>query len=93
MDLLEINPQYALIRHPDGREDTVALRHLAPYPVREDNGTDEQPTPTEPVDVNADKVTEHVPTVKNPLDTQTDVQKSLPRRSNRVFKPRDIDDL
>ena len=30
VELLEANPQYAQIRLPDGRESTVALRHLAP---------------------------------------------------------------
>ena len=28
--LIEANPRYAYIRFPDGREDTVALKHLAP---------------------------------------------------------------
>ena len=30
VELIEANPQYAQIRLPDGRESTVALRHLAP---------------------------------------------------------------
>ena len=30
VQLLEANPEYAHIRHADGRESTVALRHLAP---------------------------------------------------------------
>ena len=30
VELIEANPQYALIRHPDGREATVSLKHLAP---------------------------------------------------------------
>lgn len=32
VELIEANPQYAHIRFPDGREDTVNLRDLAPYP-------------------------------------------------------------
>ncbi len=30
IDLLEANPQYAHVRFPDGREDTVSIKHLAP---------------------------------------------------------------
>jgi len=30
VELVEANPQYALIRYPNGRESTVSLRHLAP---------------------------------------------------------------
>ena len=30
VDLIEANPTYAYIRHPDGRESTVNLRDLAP---------------------------------------------------------------
>ena len=30
VELIEANPNYAHIRFPDGREDTVALKHLAP---------------------------------------------------------------
>lgn len=30
VELLEVNPQYAHVRLPDGRETTVSLRHLAP---------------------------------------------------------------
>ena len=30
VELLQANPQYAHIRYPDGNEDTVSVRHLAP---------------------------------------------------------------
>lgn len=30
VELLEANPEYALIRHQDGKESTVSLKHLAP---------------------------------------------------------------
>lgn len=30
VELIEANPQYALVRHPDGRQATVSLRDLAP---------------------------------------------------------------
>ena len=31
VELLEANPNYAHVRHPDGRESTVSLRDVAPY--------------------------------------------------------------
>ena len=30
VELIEANPSYAHIRLPDGRKDTVSLKHLAP---------------------------------------------------------------
>lgn len=30
VELIEANPQYAHVRFPDGREDTVSIKHLAP---------------------------------------------------------------
>ena len=34
--LIEANPQYAHVRYPDGKEDTVALKHLVPKPTSND---------------------------------------------------------
>ena len=34
--LIEANPQYAHVRYPDVKEDTVALKHLAPKPTSND---------------------------------------------------------
>ena len=34
--LIKANPQYAHVRYPDGKEDTVALKHLAPKPTSND---------------------------------------------------------
>ena len=36
MELTEVNPSYAYVRYPDGRECTVSLQDLAPCP--EPNG-------------------------------------------------------
>ena len=30
VELIEVNPKYAHVRYPDGREDTVATKFLAP---------------------------------------------------------------
>ena len=32
VELLDANPNYAWIRHPDGREQTINMRHLARRP-------------------------------------------------------------
>ena len=32
VDLIEANPKYALIRYPNGRESTVSVTDLAPFP-------------------------------------------------------------
>ncbi|CAB0012636.1 unnamed protein product [Nesidiocoris tenuis] len=34
VDLIEVNPEYAFVKLPDGRETTVSLKHLAPSGVR-----------------------------------------------------------
>lgn len=39
VELLEANPQYAFIKHSDGRESTVSLRHLAPIGETTDKNT------------------------------------------------------
>ena len=48
VDLLEVNPKYALIRHQDGRESTVSVTDLAPTPIQEKG---ECPTEYEHIDV------------------------------------------
>ena len=30
VDLIQANPHYAYVRFPDGHEDTVSIKHLAP---------------------------------------------------------------
>ena len=34
--LIEANPQYVHVRYPNGKEDMVALKHLAPKPISND---------------------------------------------------------
>lgn len=56
VELIQANPQYAHIRYPDGKEDTVSVRHLAPagsgydvpsYPTDSSNVTPQEVTPQE----------------------------------------------
>ena len=51
VELLESNPNYAHVRLPSGREETVALKHLAPIPVETDFELQSMPASTEP-DIN-----------------------------------------
>ena len=51
VDLVEANPEYALIRYPDGRKSTVSLHDLAPTGVpRDNNNIDMTPTNANPGD-------------------------------------------
>jgi hypothetical protein len=59
--LIEANPHYALVRHPDGKESTVSLRDLAP--------TGEKTTP---IANYRDYTTEDRPASRAPGDISTD---------------------
>lgn len=48
VNLLEANPQYAHVRFPDGREDTVSIKHLAPPDIKEVSvESDDQSSPAD----------------------------------------------
>ena len=99
VELLEANPNYAHIRHPDGRENTVSLRDLAPCgaplsPVQV------QPTlPTEPAEPiqSETELTEVVthnddPTpCPSPIQTQTPEDVKLRRSKRERRKPERLD--
>ncbi len=59
VELLQANPQYAHIRHPDGRETTVSIRHLAPcgdtetFDDSSQQSPDDNTTPTTSEDTTA----------------------------------------
>ena len=93
VELLDVNPMYAHVRHKSGRESTVSLRDLAPpgtivYHNGESNGTNEDLCPQTnsqiqgSVDSNDASTTGHnlydIPT-PNQIDTCSDtVNISLP---------------
>ena len=63
VELLESNSQYAHIRHNDGRESTVSVKHLAPFPSDVSNPSASQtpldissPTPVNDVSVSRNDV-------------------------------------
>ena len=78
--LLESNPQYALIRHQDGKESTVSIRQLAPpgksstelEKVSEQLRDDE--TTSQPL---SDNQVEIQPNVNHPPPSPTDPPRSI----------------
>ena len=82
VELLECNPQYAHVRYSNGRESTVATRHLAPAgtsePRQNRNGPEinEPPLSTSPPDcptetANQDPTSENLPDVSCPQSSET----------------------
>ena len=85
VELLEATPNFAHVRFRDGREDTVALRNLAPYPRRDgpvSGKEDTLPSPKEALSESADVVSEEP-------DVSRDTMCEPPalRRSQRVSRP------
>ena len=81
--LLEATPNYAHIKFPDGREDTVALRNLAPYPSSSKEEAEVMESDARPAGA-ADGIDAVSPTSE--AESNDD---SCLRRSTRVRKPVD----
>ena len=64
VQLLQANPQYAHIRHADGRETTVSIRHLAPH-----GGTEMLPSQDAQIDGNSQHGSDDDPIATTPGDT------------------------
>ena len=64
VQLLQANPQYAHIRHADGRETTVSIRHLAPR-----GGTEMLPSQDAQIDGNSQHGSDDDPIATTPGDT------------------------
>ena len=96
VELLDANPTYAHIRHQDGRESTVSVRDLAPYPKVQDSysAAEVQETPSSPLSPERVPVATHR---ASPKDTdpqpeakmEADVATPLVRKSARVTKAPD----
>ena len=78
VELVHSNPNYAQVRFPDGREDTVSVKQLAPVGDAEYNRQSESAE----LDASADA---------KPVITDTEEEKDgdIPRRSERVRKAPD----
>ena len=95
-ELLEANSHYAHVRYSDGRETTVATKHLAPrglpevteLPLVHNPGATPSPQPPQATDP---EVTEENTSVEMNLETSSDITEAKPplRRSERVRRPVD----
>ena len=63
VELIDINPEYAHVRLPDGRETTVSVRHLAPAGASPSGVSPSGTSPPEKgnVGLDADKATTYYP--------------------------------
>lgn len=87
VELVDVNPMYASVKYPDGRESTVSIRDLAPSP--------ESPASS----VHQNEVQEHMGTPGSPetqdvqphnsFDLYSPTEPNELRRSTRVSKPPD----
>ncbi len=104
VELIESNPEYAYVRHPDGRESTVSLRHLAPcgQPALNQSNTPgndnsiEQRTPApEPAEAPVslgETIGERIPTQElrdEPVTERSPEPERVLRRSERIRRPPD----
>ena len=106
VELLEANPQYAHIRHQNGRESTVSLHDLAPrgeLPDITNSPTNELSvgsnipsspcTPSPELVTNVPIAQEVVPEQPSPPQPERNVYIPPPRRSQRIKRPVDRLDL
>lgn len=85
VELLHANPQYAHIRYPNGKEDTVSIRHLAPSGSEEVNiGNDRQTLEDDPHHVDVTDVSDRAPQSSPPGDSHTSETVHGPSRSSQV---------
>ena len=82
VELMEVNPTYAHVKFSNGREDTVALRNLAPLPCKVQDSIAEEDR------VTTGKDTELPPEPADPSQPVEEAGREL-RRSTRVTKPVD----
>ena len=94
VELIEASPQYAHVKYPNGREDTVATKYLAPASKRlSHKSLDQQPTDADNMDdveSTQDNEEQHAPTpnirddnVTLPGDANNDIPLTdSPKRDN-----------
>ncbi|KFD61554.1 hypothetical protein M514_08451 [Trichuris suis] len=91
VELLQVNPQYAHVRLPDGRETTVSIRHLAPAgsPSAEGNEGDVS-FGISPSEANTKMENEDFEQGSDPGPAEDRI---IPRRSSRTRRPPERLDL
>ena len=90
---MHVNPNYAQVRCPNGREMTVSLRNLAPCP-QEDTADEEPDSPLTPVNNEEESNLENdLPIEQDEVTPQSDADDEsraspnfVPRRSSRINK-------
>ncbi|XP_076062290.1 uncharacterized protein LOC143037658 [Oratosquilla oratoria] len=87
VELVDVNPMYASVKYPDGRESTVSIRDLAPSPespttlAHPDEAPGNIETPGSPTTQDVQPHTNH--------DSHSFTEPTELRRSTRVSKPPD----
>ena len=100
VELLHANPHYAFVRYPNGRETSVATKHLAPcgggealLPEFEDNTGALEDGILEASPIHSDLPKDTSALAEEPAPPASDAESpavpSLPRRSDRVRRPVD----
>ena len=96
VDLIDSNRSFACIRYPDGRESTVSVQDLAPYPTDSETLPPQQSTQQFSVGIPDEQLPVELPTIQNEsiLSPEGEDEDSLCgdtvqplRRSNRVSVP------
>ena len=93
VDLIQANPNYAIVKYPNGRESTVSLRHISPLPKSEESEENYEG------DALIDEIVDPNP-IRNELPSTNIKQEQAPitpdvemgsglRRSTRTSKPPD----
>lgn len=102
VEILQCNPNYALVRNENGREMTVSLRDLAPAPAlntslenSESSPNDQSPHSSLPNNIH---LPGEIQTTNNEKNTSTDIDtvpeiENVLRRSKRIIKPPEKLDL
>ena len=93
VQIIHVNPNYAQVRCPNGREMTVSLRNLAPCP-QEDTADEEPDSPLTPVNnEEASNLENDLPSEQDEVTPQSDADDEsraspnfVPRRSSKINK-------
>ena len=93
VEIMHVNPNYAQVRCPNGREMTVSLRSLAPCP-QEDTADEELDSPLTPVNnEEASNFENDLPSEQDEVTPDSDADDEsraspnfVPRRSSRINK-------
>ena len=86
VEVIDCNPQYAHVRMPDGKEDTVSLKHLAPG------------GPSESVESIQIPLSDHTsvtdsPTEDSEIEAQSSSEQTVPQSPTSLPEPENFENL